>query len=565
MPTPEFEDTRYGADADEPLFADRYRILDRIGQGRLGEIFAARDESFKDMGVVQPLAIQIVPESIIRNNKLFNSLNVGYAQLRDSNHPNIVNVKRFGRTGKSGYLAMELLEGASTRVTLDAAVTLTLAEVRAVIHGVGAALHFLHTKDIVHGNLTTRNAFVTHNLEVRLLDVIPVDPAEAIVRKVATGDNLSPYTAADDVFGLACLTYELLSGKPPFDSRYRPIARQEGRNAERITTLPDREWEALHLALSMDEQRVSSVASFLNALGVQGAERLQSPLGQRPMALEIETTIPMADVTDADPVPVDETGPSNFHPRKEASRLRTIILGTLLTCLGAWSYFGQPKERAIEWIGYVDARLDLGIAEPSNQRGEVPVNDVAPLNSPADTAEQSPARVTPQVQATQPSEPVETNVSVKPSETAIVEPLTVTVSKKSESALDEPAVPSISAAAATPTFVVSERVVTASEGDGAARITMPSVAGLQGPPIWWTTDQTAEADSDYIAVEQTTLAEKLSDEGRTLFIPLINDSVFEQRESFFVSIGHLTEPQGQIERIAIVRVDIVDDDFPSGR
>ena len=44
-----------------------------------------------------------------------------------------------------------------------------------------------------------------------------------------------------------------------------------------------------------------------------------------------------------------------------------------------------------------------------------------------------------------------------------------------------------------------------------------------------------------------------------LNVPLVNDELPEQRESFYVDVG-VRQPQGQIERIASVRVDIVDDD-----
>ena len=47
-----------------------------------------------------------------------------------------------------------------------------------------------------------------------------------------------------------------------------------------------------------------------------------------------------------------------------------------------------------------------------------------------------------------------------------------------------------------------------------------------------------------------------------LHIPLVDDSLSEPRESFFVNIGLFDTQQGQIERIAVVRVDIIDDDLP---
>ena len=99
-----------------------------------------------------------------------------------------------------------------------------------------------------------------------------------------------------------------------------------------------------------------------------------------------------------------------------------------------------------------------------------------------------------------------------------------------------------------------------SEGDGAARITTLRTEMFDAPLIWWTSEHTANADTDYISINQKTMAGASFDEGSMLHIPLVDDSLSEPQESFFVNIGFLDTQQGQIERIAVVRVDIIDDD-----
>jgi hypothetical protein len=84
----------------------------------------------------------------------------------------------------------------------------------------------------------------------------------------------------------------------------------------------------------------------------------------------------------------------------------------------------------------------------------------------------------------------------------------------------------------------------------------------QRNPNWWTSEHTANADKDYISIDQETMVGASFDESSMLHIPLVDDSLSEPRESFFVNIGLLDTQQGQIERIAVVRVDIIDDDLP---
>ena len=111
-----------------------------------------------------------------------------------------------------------------------------------------------------------------------------------------------------------------------------------------------------------------------------------------------------------------------------------------------------------------------------------------------------------------------------------------------------------------PEWIVTESIVSVSEGDSAARI----VAQLNGIPdaslVWSTSEHSAIADDDFIPVEQRPMTQQPNQDSEILHVPLVNDSLPEQPESFFVTIGLHDAEQGQIERIATVRVDIIDDD-----
>jgi len=554
MTTAKLENDAQRSEDDRHLIAGRYRTLDRIGHGRLGEIFAATDDSYKEIGVEQRLAIQIIPESVVRNNKLFNKLNLGYSQLRASNHPNIVDFMHFGRDGKFGYLAMELLDGASLRLVLDGGETLPLDEVRPVIRGVGEALRFLHVKDVFHGNLTTRNVFITNEFEVRLLDVLPVDPTEALVRGIATSDPFSRCTVEDDVFGLACLAYEMLSGKHPFNYCSPAEARLASLEAERIDSLPDREWEALNLALSFDdEQNMSSVADFMREFGIQGTETIQPPMEEaspiRQPAAPGQTNLTAAPVAVVDSVSVIADRPSNARRvHKGNHALRAVFLGLLLAGLSAWSYFGQPEEHIVNLISYLDERMDFGLVEPSDglieiletEPDRITVTDrVVPVDQPAGAAPEAIVQATP-------AAVTEGDYTTDPGDEE-------TISAAGELTADTDA---------NQMSTEPEVVVSVSEGDGAARITPPRTEKSDIPLIWWTSEHTATADKDYISIAQKTMADASFDESSALYIPLVDDSLFEPRESFFVNIGRLNTQQGQIDRIATIRVDIIDDDLP---
>ncbi len=589
--------------ADRHLIAGRYRTHARIGCGRLGEIFAAIDEGNEEHAVEQHLAIQIVPESIVRNNKLFNQINLGYTQLRACAHPNIVNYLQFGRHGKLGFLVMELLDGVSLRFVLDDAETLPLDEAKPVIWGIGEALRLLHAKDMVHGNLTTKNVFITEALEVRLLDVLPVDPAESIVGGTAMSDPFSRCTVEDDVFGLACLAYEMLAGKHPFNFCPLAEARSAALEADRIVSLTDSEWSALRLALSFDrEQRTSSVADFMRDFGSRGTERLRPTLDQparhEPIVYPaLEETPQMTNqavpahgtanappVADVDPVRFNKSRPAKVRPiRKRVSPRRPVFLGILLAALGAWSYYGQPQEQVESLISYVDANFDILRTSQSDGTVKIPIPDpvesvstnrVAPVDYPAATAPAASDEDTLADSEAKHSE-VERAATIDAIVPALAQPTDqpeladpskgenttgtgdqATNLTANEVSADNDAEPM----QMEPEVGFAESVVSVPERDGAARITLVRSEYSAMPLIWWTSEYSASADTDFISVEQQTVTDVSTEGDSVLHIPLVNDSLPEPQESFFVSLGVRDPQQGRIERIATVRVDIIDDD-----
>jgi serine/threonine protein kinase len=599
MTRAELKDSTSTLDADRHLIAGRYRTHARIGRGRLGEIFEAIDEGGEENSVEQRLAIQIVPESVVRNNRLFNKLNLGYTQLRACAHPNIVNYLQYGRYGKLAFVAMELLDGASLRSVLDDAKTLPLDEVKPIIRGIGEALELLHAKDMVHGNLTTNNVFITDALEARLLDVVPVDPAESIVGGNAMSDPFSRCTVEDDVFGLACLAYEMLSGKHPFNSCTLAEARLAGLEAARIVSLTDSEWSALRLALSFDrEERTSSVADFVHDFGIRGTEQLRPtldlpatpkhivyPATEEPpqiasQAVPVHHTATAPPVAEAGPVTLNEIRPTKVEPiRERTSRRRAVLLGILLAALGAWSYFGQSQQQLESLIGYIDANFDVlqtsqidgtaiipiaGPVEPVSTDRNAPVDDpaaTAAAASDADTLADSEeeeraaaidAIVPALAQAT--NEPELADPSKR--ETTASTGDQATNLRATEVSTDN----NVELMQTEAVAGFAESVVTVPERDGAARLALVSIDYSAMPLIWWTSEHSASADTDFISVEQQTVTDVSAEGDSVLHIPLVNDSLPEPQESFFVSLGVRDPQHGRIERISTVRVDIIDDD-----
>jgi hypothetical protein len=575
MTTVELGHEQQSVPARQHLVAGRYRLHEQIGRGRLGDIYEANDEGYSELGVASRVAIQLLPDRIALDNGLFSKLKLGYTVLRAGSHPNLVSYFDCDHDGKFGYIVMERLDGASLRFVLDDVTTLPLDEALPVIRAIGDALQFLHAKSMVHGQLTAENVFVTEDLDVHLLDVVPLDSASTILRGVASRDPFNRSDASDDIYALACLAYEILSGKHPFNFHPPSEASLAGLKPSRIRALPEKQWNAIRRALSFDrDERPATVRDFLKDLGVTGTERLRPAGGGS--ADGTDTPRPVRE----DPPPISQpatpatgnTAPSRTEPaivtgpaprdekrhkmararRNRASHIRSFFLAIVLAGLFAWYFYGEPGNDIAGLPALVDAYLDPAPAEVDVAAPvEVMQQDTGvSIGAAVDATETDP----PAEAAAQPVEALASEPPAQPEAAQPAEPLPEVEAVEAAAAAQAEESP----VAARDTLIQS--FVTVYERDGAARIAFRQPVSTSGAFYWWTGDDTAVADADYIALEPPVLAFATGEEAETLHVPLVNDSLPEPRETFYVFLGQRSLESGRLEPIARIRIDVNDDD-----
>jgi len=558
---------------DRRLVDSRYRLLERIGRGQLGEIYKAADEGHRELGVERRVAVQLLPDRITLDRGLFNKLKLGYAVLQAAPHPNIVPYLHFDQDGELGYLVTDLLEGASLRLILDESTTLPLDETIPVIRAVGDALQFLHANSIVHGRLKAENVFVTENLEIRLLDTVPLDSAITILRGVASGDPFSRNDIADDIYGLACLTYEMLAGKHPFNFHSLADARRAGLEPTRIDSLAETQWNALSKALLFDsETGAPALTDFLHEFGVKGTERLRPSDEATPphksssnhLANKTSPATHSAGRSSNRPTPVASTttraapiarSEDALEPArakgKRPRRVRPYVLLTILIGIGAWYFYGQPYDDVTRLISVTDSYVDSRFAGSADSNLPLIASDPDPVVPVA----AEPALVQPASEV----EPVaEDDTNAEEPGAIPVDEIVANNDITTDELISAPNVDTSSQA--EPGFTLIQSVVYVSERDGAARIASRHPGTTTDPVFWWTGNNTAVAEDDYIPLAQPMEGFTSGEEAETLHIPLINDSLPEPGESFYVYLGQHNAQLGRLEPIARIRVEISDDD-----
>jgi hypothetical protein len=145
-----------------------------------------------------------------------------FRQTQSVAHPNVVRFFDLDCDRGSWFIVMELLSGETlaARLRHAAPAGLSVPEALAAAAAVADALAHAHRRDVIHGDVKPGNIFMTDAGEVRLLDfgVAPgaSDLPEPVAgtRAYASPEILGggPAEAGDDVFSLACIAYEMLTG-----------------------------------------------------------------------------------------------------------------------------------------------------------------------------------------------------------------------------------------------------------------------------------------------------------------------------------------------------------------
>jgi hypothetical protein len=576
---PSFDDS-----PPERLSEAGYRLRARLGHGRLGSIYEAQDELSRISGSQHFAAVLLIDDRIASRPGFASDFERGAAELKSIAHPNIVKLLQYGRDSNRYYLVNELLESASLRFVLNDAGTLPPTETTAVLRAVGDALQYLHAKGIVHGNLRPENVLVTFGYEVKLLDIVPngwlVNPTDALGVPARAPDK------REDVFGLACLAYEMLSGRHPYNGNTAQEAHRAGLEAEPIENCTDRQWRALANALSVHrDDRTPSVAQFLEEFGVSAAQKLKSVVAAAdvPPPAYVPPTYTAPDPPPAMARPVVAERAVRGAPERRG------IVGTLVVALlvigagiAAWYYQDPLRTFATDLATEVEAQMAR--QSPSATADAPAASTTAPLEQAPAITDDTPATVlAPGAAVPEPREPVAPPPeAVASADTAAVQPAPATGSPRvarevvtpppprEQSALPPPReqvaqaspAPTPVAAAGPTSFAFQQGVVTVRESDVAARIVIRRSGSLAGAASvsWWTAEGTAQADADYADLGARIERFNSGEASRTVFVPLTNDAIGEPAKSFSVMLGAVEGGSTAGRASGEVRVDIVDDD-----
>jgi eukaryotic-like serine/threonine-protein kinase len=210
-----------------------YRILEKLGQGGMGEVFLAEDSSLR-----RNVALKFLPSALQQDATAQKRL-VREAQAAASlDHPYICHIHEVGRVDSNDFIVMEYIEGRTLGSRLEEG-PFDIREAVQKSTEVAEALEYAHNKGIVHRDLKPSNILLTPNGHVKLMDFglakrIPdaggeTGSHETLTALTKTGETAGTlaYMAPEqlrgetidgraDIFSFGIILFEMLTAAHPF-------------------------------------------------------------------------------------------------------------------------------------------------------------------------------------------------------------------------------------------------------------------------------------------------------------------------------------------------------------
>ena len=209
------------------LISGRDTIERELGRGGMATVYLARDLKHRREVALKVLDAEVA--AAIAHDRFLREIDIA-AHL---NHPHIVALFDSGAEGDVLFYVMPRIEGESLRAMLDRRKTLPLDEALRLTREIASALEHAHRRGIVHRDIKPENVLLADGIAV----VADFGIGRAMTAAADTGGGpltqtglvigtphyMSPEQASgdavdgrSDIYSLACVLFEMLSGRPPF-------------------------------------------------------------------------------------------------------------------------------------------------------------------------------------------------------------------------------------------------------------------------------------------------------------------------------------------------------------
>jgi tRNA A-37 threonylcarbamoyl transferase component Bud32 len=381
------------------LLDGRYLIESLLGKGGIGVVYLARDTKLMDKRVVIKVLLEQLGDDETEHwvRRKFREEIEALARI---DHPGVVGVMHAGDLPDGRpFIVMQYIEGGSLRSVMKEG-PMEFARAANILRQIGHALGSAHSRGIIHRDLKPENIMLQSLEEgeeyVRLIDfgIASVQDSQAAseatsTRVAGTVHYMAPEqlqgqpSPASDIFAIAVLAYEMLTGTRPFNpkSPYEILealrAGPRARPSELRPDLPAGTEEIILRALSFDEnQRPARAREFGDLLSraLNGVALGQATLPSVPTQGEATQVLPNLGATNVLPTTATAAGAAHvallYKRNAEPDEHVLKLLEGALASSGHSVFVDRNMKVGVEWAKEIERQVRTADA-------------VVPLLSPA--------------------------------------------------------------------------------------------------------------------------------------------------------------------------------------
>ena len=201
----------------------RYRLLELLGRGGMGEVWRAYDTETSRI-----VAVKVLSGNLANNDVFQQRFRREARAAAGLNEPHVVPIHHFGEIDGRLYVDMRLIDGRDLESIISADGPLPPARAVKIIEQVASALHAAHQAGLVHRDVKPSNVLVASDDFAYLID-FGIAHTTGEMGLTATGATIGTYAfmaperysgsrpdARTDVYSLACVLHQALTGNPPY-------------------------------------------------------------------------------------------------------------------------------------------------------------------------------------------------------------------------------------------------------------------------------------------------------------------------------------------------------------
>jgi serine/threonine-protein kinase len=227
----------------------RYEILGELGRGAMGVVYRAQDPVIGRTVAIKTIRLSEIPDpdelQQLRERLFREARSAGILS-----HPHIVTIYDIGEEGETAYIAMEFINGSTLERVMSSKGTIDRDGFLTVLHQTASALDYAHSKGIIHRDIKPANIMINEAGAAKIADFgVAKILSQQVTRAdmvLGTPSYMSPeqieaksIDGRSDQFGLAVITYQLLTGEKPFTGETLPtllfkIVREDPRPLHQI-------------------------------------------------------------------------------------------------------------------------------------------------------------------------------------------------------------------------------------------------------------------------------------------------------------------------------------------